>query len=128
MSSGARGLRSDASLSWLILAILAVSTVAAVAIVVAALANTSSPSYGWGMMGGWGSGGAWMVVAALMMVVPLAIVILVVYLLARAAGTPPVVRVASAIEDPIAVLQIRYARGEISGEQYQQMGRILRQG
>ncbi len=102
--------------SWVAPVVLGVIVVFAAAVILLALA--SSGNYGGqGMMGGW-SGWWWF--AAIMMLVPFVVILFL--LLALDRPLPPAQAVAPrAGEDPMTILKQRYARGELSSEQYDQM-------
>ncbi len=104
--------------------------VAAIVVVIVLLALVGGGVMGPGMMGWWGYGGYgfawWGVVMALMMLVFWALIIggivLLVSWLARQgqpAGAGP------RGERPLDILRERYARGEITREQYEEMRRDL---
>ncbi len=80
-------------------------------------ASAPSGSYGWMMGGNWG----WMWGAgALMMVIPVVFLLLVLFLLLR--PTPPsAIMAVPPPADPTLEIRMRYARGEITTEQYRQM-------
>jgi uncharacterized membrane protein len=116
--------RSHQRMVWVIAGFLIVVGVA-LFILDAALAG--APRFGWGMMpnGGWGFG--WFAAAgALVMLGALLIVILLVLgfwrLLAQHAPYP---HPSPSGEDPLTVLKRRYASGEISKEQFDQIARDL---
>jgi len=73
---------------------------------------------GYGMMG-WGGGWApwlWILVMVIQWLLPVALIGLVIYWLAgRTAGRGP------SKQDPIDILKERYARGEITGEDFRRM-------
>ncbi len=95
--------------------------VLAVALVVAALAaSTSSTGYGW-MMGGEGGWGWMWAAGALMMAIPLIILgLLIMVLFLRPSSQPTVVSISPPL-DPTTEVRARYARGEITQEQYRQI-------
>lgn len=96
-------------------------------VVLAAVAMTAWAGSGWGggMMGYYGgSGWGWMAVAgAVVMALVLVFVVLLVYALVR--GTAPNYAPPARTDDPQNEARMRYARGEISREQYQQILRDL---
>lgn len=109
---------------WL-LPLVAIIAVAVVLVgVFAALASSAnSGDYGWMMGGNWG----WMWgMGALMMVIPLIFLVLLVVLILRPSSQQPVVVATSLAPDPFSEAQMRYARGEITSDQYRQIINDLR--
>ncbi len=101
--------------------------VAAAGVVLLAVLANGALGSGWGMMGGWGpSSGVWFV-GALMMVVPLALLLFFVVLFLRPlAPNPPMYPPSAGASTPEEALRLRYAKGEISSEQYHEILRDLR--
>jgi len=91
------------------------------------VASAGVSRFGWGMMstGGWGVG--WFAVAAaFMMVGGFLFVVLLFLLFWRAVShLSPLHGFAPGPEDPLTVLKRRYAKGEISKEQFDQITRDL---
>jgi putative membrane protein len=86
------------------------------------------PGYGWGMMGPWMMG--WFgfpfiggIVMLLSLVLIIGGVVWLVQSLARGSGQPWIGTPAG--ESPLDILRRRYAKGEITGEQFEQMRRDL---
>jgi uncharacterized membrane protein len=106
---------------WLLPLLVALVGAGAVILVVAALTTPANPGgYGW-MMGGNGSW-AWMWGAgALMMAIPLIFLILLFTLILRPLSPQPAVVTTASPANPLAELRVRYARGEITAEQYRQV-------
>ncbi len=77
--------------------------------------------WGWngGMMGGWGFGGIWMIIFWAIIV---GLVVWGIVALARHSGTNPV-----PVDDrrPLEIAKERYARGEISKEDYERIKRDI---
>ncbi len=99
------------------------------AVVGAVMMAVWAPSYGGGgwMMGGTGWGWMWPF-GGLMMVAVVLVVLLLFYPLARGSPAGSAPATAGATADPITILKVRYAKGEISREQYDQMARDLSTG
>ncbi len=77
--------------------------------------------YGCGWMGGFGPAGA-IISGIIGLVVIIAIIVLVVWAVRRLSAGAAVSRVAGGVVNgPREILQQRYARGEITREQYQQI-------
>ncbi len=81
------------------------------------------PMMGGGMMGGWGPGFGWwgLVMMVFWVLFIIGIVLLVAWIVRQLAAGPSVTGRSRALE----ILQERYARGEITREQYEQMRRDL---
>lgn len=105
--------RNSSAVLWLLLALFVVLIVAA------SLVALVSP-YGWGMMGGGGMMGWGIIFMAIPALVLILVLVAALGALNRPTGCacypPPV-----PAQTPIQVLDERYARGEISREQYMQM-------
>ena len=83
-------------------------------------------STGSGMMDYWGGTSGWMAsMAALMMLGFLVFVLLVVLLVAAAAYRPSPPVAVLAPQDPGSILRERFARGEITHEQFEQISKDL---
>jgi putative membrane protein len=97
---------------WLLVALIAILAVAAVVIVIATLFLNP---FGYGMMGMMGSG-------AIFMIVPVLIIVIIIIAIVSLTGSShyPDQYLPQTIT-PLQVLELRYSRGEISREQYQQM-------
>jgi uncharacterized membrane protein len=112
---------------WLIPTLAAVIAILVLAGVVAAIAaSTSFGAYGWMMGGGtwswmWGFG-------ALMMMVPLVLLALLLVVLLRASSPSPMLVPVAQSADPLTEVRLRYARGEVSQEQYRAILRDLTEG
>lgn len=113
-------------LGWIALALIGVIVVVAVVGVAFALASTGTSGYGWMMGGGTGWGWMWGV-GALMMAIPLLFLVLLIALLVRSASPPVVAVPATSPSDPTTEARIRYARGELTSEQFRQVLTDLRQ-
>lgn len=103
---------------WLIPVVVVTLVVIGLFAVFAAVAGSSGhDGYGW-MMGGDG-GGSWMWgVGALMMTVPLILLIVLLLALAPTSYAQAALPARKALDDPAAMVRARYARGEITSEQY----------
>ena len=82
------------------------------------------------MMGGYGMGGygAWGgLLGIISMLIPLAIIFLIVYIAVRAAGQSGgnAAQRKPGTESPIEIAERRFASGEISAEQLQEIRRVL---
>ena len=112
---------------WLFpMALLAV-TIALVGVLVAVAASVGSGGYGWNWMMGGGWGAMW-VVGALMMVVPVLLLVLLIALLLQRMAPAPVLVSPLGGADPASTVRMRYARGEITAEQYRKILSDLQQG
>ncbi len=89
-------------------------------------ASSNAPTAGWGMMGsGWGGGWGWMWAAGLvMMVVPFVLLVALLLLLFRPVAITAGAAGPLGAVSPENEVRMRYARGEISAEQY----RLLLEG
>lgn len=77
---------------------------------------------GYGRMMGGDAGWGWMWgVGALMMVIPLVIVVLLIVFLAHSANPPAVTLPSNPAVDPLTEARVRYARGELTSEQFHQV-------
>ncbi len=109
----------------------ALSIVAAVALIGGGLlvwAMSQGPTYGWGMMGGsWGGGWGWMWgVGLVMMIVPLVLFVALLFLLLRPSYPTPVLVSSVGPASPENEVRVRYARGEITDDQYRRILENLR--
>lgn len=120
MSSKAESAQGNRSLAWIVLAIAAVVILVAAGAWLAALSSSGSSGYGW-MMGG-SAGWGWMWgLGALMMAVPLIFLVLLISLLLRPVPPAPVTVPASHSPDPVTVARLRFARGELTSDQFRQV-------
>lgn len=120
MSTDVRKLSPDRSLGWILLVIVAVVIFVFLATLALALGSAGNTGYGW-MMGGDGGWGWMWGVGALMMTVPLFLLVLLFVVLFRSASPPTLVVPANPPTDPATEARLRYARGEISAEQFRQV-------
>jgi putative membrane protein len=97
---------------WLLVALIAILAVAAIVIVIATLFLNP---FGYGMMGMMGSGAIFMIIPVLI----IAIIIIAIVGLTGSSHYPD--QYPPQTITPLQVLELRYSRGEISREQYQQM-------
>ena len=80
--------------------------------------STTSSGFGWMMGGNW----SWMWgIGAFMMAIPLIFLVLLVALLLRPRSPQPWVVSTSMAPDPVLEVRMRFARGEITSDQYRQM-------
>ena len=102
------------------LAVLLVALVAVVGVLVAvAVQYGGGGGYGWDWMMGGGWGSMW-VVGSLMMLIPVLFLILLLALLFRPTTTP-ILLPSGPAPDATSTVRMRYARGEITSEQYRQI-------
>lgn len=121
MSSDGDRSRADRSIGWIVAAVVGVVIVVlAVAAVALALGSSGSSGYGW-MMGGTGGWGWMWGVGALMMAMPLILLVVLIWALVRSANPPAVVVPAAPMADPVTEARLRYARGELTPEQFRQV-------
>lgn len=108
------------NLGWIVLALVGIVVVVAVAALALTLGSSGSSGYGW-MMGGDGGWGWMWGVGALIMAIPLILLVVLIFALVRSATPPTVVVPASPMADPVAEARLRYARGELTPEQFRQV-------
>lgn len=120
MSTGTPTLPATRSLGWIALVIVGLVVVVALVGLAFALGSAGNSGYGW-MMGG-GAGWGWMWgVGALMMVVPLVFLVLLLVVLVRSANPPAMIVSSSPPVDPVTEARVRYARGELTADQFRQV-------
>ncbi len=89
-------------------------------------ASSGGTRFGWGMMYGGGAFGYFALAGGLIMAGALLVVVLLVLLFVRAANAlVPERPFPVAPEEPLAIVRRRYAEGDISKEQFEQMTRDL---
>lgn len=121
MSSEGGRPQTERSIGWIVAALVGVGiVVVAIAAVALALGSSGSSGYGWMMGAGGGWGWMWGV-GALMMAIPLILLVVLVFALLRSANPSTVVVPASPMDDPITTARLRYARGELTAEQFRQV-------
>lgn len=120
MSSDGGGPQADRSIRWIGAALIGVVIVVAVAALALALGSSGGSGYGW-MMGGSGGWGWMWAVGALMMAIPLIFFVVLIFALVRWASPPAVAVPASPMADPVTEARLRYARGELTPDQFRQI-------
>ncbi len=104
---------------WIIVAIVIAVIVVGVVVSFIAPARVSGPYYGYyGMMGAYP--GFW-VFGPIFMIIPIIIFFLFIYWIIELATGSDRVEYNKVSDDPLEILNYRYAKGEISEEQYQKM-------
>ena len=118
MSSDGGRSQADRGIVWIVGALVGVVIVVAIAAVALTLGSSGGSGYGWMMGGGWG----WMWgVGALLMTIPLILFVVLIFALLRSANPPTVVVPAAPMTDPVTEARLRYARGELTPEQFRQL-------
>jgi uncharacterized membrane protein len=103
------------------LAVLLVALIAVVGVLVAVAAQYGGGGgYGWDWMMGGGWGSMW-VVGSLMMLIPILALVLLLALLFRPSTQNPILLSPTPPVDATTTVRMRYARGEITSEQYRQI-------
>ena len=120
MSNDGSRSQANRSLIWIVTVLVGIVIVVALAAVVLAFGSSGSSGYGWMMGGGGGWGWMWGV-GALMMAIPLILLVVLIFVLLRSANPPTGVMPPSPMTDPVTAARLRYARGELTPEQFRQV-------
>ena len=111
--------RENPSPWWLVPVGLLVVALVLIAVLAAFAATASPGGFGWMMGGGWGWGWMWGM-GILVMALPVIVLVVLLAMLVRPPTPVPSAIPPSPYLDPASEVRMRYARGEITAEQYRE--------